>query len=98
MPREFARPDAFDGRMTDAAYSITLPGCLAVGNADCMGPPVQPATPPIHQPRTMFVSMTLRAPSRSVPVACMYSRTACSLSPWAFARQSRAVEHTSPFP
>lgn len=48
-----------------------------------------------HQPRDMFDSTALRAPSRSVPVACMYNLTACNLSPAALARQSRAVWHGS---
>ena len=48
-----------------------------------------------HQPRDMFDSTALRAPSRSVPVACMYNLTACNLSPAARARQSRAIWHGS---
>ena len=53
--------------------------------------------PPSYQPITMFDSMALRACSRSEPVSCMYSRMACTLSPAAFERQSRATLHGSMF-
>src|SRR3569623_21459 len=51
-----------------------------------------------YQPITMFDSITLRARSRSEPVSCMYSRMACTLSPAAFDRQSRAVWQMSSLP
>ena len=44
-----------------------------------------------YQPITIFDSITFRARSRSVPVSCMYKRIACTLSPAAFDRQSRAT-------
>jgi len=52
--------------------------------------------PVLYQPITMLDSMALRARSRSEPVSCMYSRMACTLSPAALARQSRAMLHGSP--
>src|SRR4029077_12634964 len=52
----------------------------------------------VYQPMTMFDSMAFRACSKSVPVWCMYRRMACSLSPSALERQSRAVEQGSALP
>lgn len=48
-----------------------------------------------YQPITMLDSIALRACSRSVPVSCMYSRIAWTLSPADFDRQSRATTHGS---